>query len=246
MNWLLVDNSNTRTKFALCDSCGHLELRLMNTAEINRQRIRNLLHGWRFSKVYICSVVPDALPHIEAACEPAEVHHLTPDVSEAVDFSTYQGIGTLGADRIANVLGAVQHMPLPFVAVDLGTAATFDVVVQGGARPSFKGGVIAPGIRAMGCCLHGMTAQLPSLTEWKNVAAIGRNTLESMGSALRIGYPAMVDAILNAIEHEVGAEINVVLTGGDASSIEPYLHRSCSIDPLLTLRGIAFAAGIRV
>jgi type III pantothenate kinase len=53
----------------------------------------------------------------------------------------------------------------------------------------------------------------------------------------------MVDAILDAIEQELGEEINVVLTGGDASAIAPLLRRSCKIDSLLTLRGIAFAAG---
>lgn len=246
MNCLLVDNSNTRTKFALwCEGKG-IEVRMAGTCGLSVSSIRNLLADWCFDKVYICSVVPRAAVLIEQACEPAEVHYLTPGVSPAVDFSSYRGVGTLGADRVANVLAAVQQMPLPLVAVDLGTATTYDVVCSRKGVPSFMGGVIAPGIGTMAASMQSNTAQLPPVDDWQKTVVIGQDTQEAMGAALRIGYPAMVDATLDAIEHELGEGIHVVLTGGDAAAVAPLLRRSCQIDPLLTLKGIAHAAGIQL
>ncbi len=243
MNCLLVDNSNTRTKFALVDDKNELELRVVPTAELTGSQIRSLIRDWSFERVFICSVVPAAAAIIAEACSAAVVHYLTPESSDSVDFSVYRGVETLGADRVANVLGAVLQVKLPLVAVDLGTATTYDVVCQGEDVPYFRGGLIAPGIGTMALSMRANTAQLPLVADWQKLVVIGQDTKEAMGAALRIGYPAMVDAILDAIEQELGEEINVVLTGGDASAIAPLLRRSCKIDSLLTLRGIAFAAG---
>ena len=62
MNCLLVDNSNTRTKFALVDDKNELELRVVPTAELTGSQIRSLIRDWSFERVFICSVVPAAEP----------------------------------------------------------------------------------------------------------------------------------------------------------------------------------------
>ena len=244
MSYLLIDNSNTRTKFALHVPGPEIELRVMPTADISVPSVQKVLEGWSFESVCLCSVVPWAVAPLREACGGAEVQMLDSSVSDAVDFSDYAGLATLGADRVANVLAAVRRAELPLVAVDAGTATTFDVVVSKQGKPRFAGGVIAPGINAMAGCLHYHTAQLPIVRDWQSVPVIGGDTAAAMGSALRIGYPAMVDAILDSIELELGQSIHVIMTGGDAAALLPLLRRPCQEVPLLTLEGIALAAGI--
>lgn len=243
---LLVDNSNTRTKFALCGSGVDTEIRLLPTADISVASIRRLLGGWVFSGVCLCSVVPWAAACIEEALHEYPLVNVSPSVSSSVDFSAYPGVATLGADRVANVLAAVTLVPLPLVAVDLGTATTFDVVVASESLPVFRGGLIAPGYAAMAAALRSRTAQLPDAGDAAVCSVIGQNTLHAMSSAVRFGYPGMVDALLDAVEAELGEHINVILTGGDAETVAPLLRRRCIIEPGLTLQGIALAAGLQL
>ena len=241
---LLVDNSNTRTKFALSGRGENAEMRMFPTADITEEAVQGLLAGWRFSRVCLCSVVPWAAERISQALGAFPVSVLTPQLASAIDFSGYPGIATLGADRVANVLAALEYVQPPFVAVDLGTASTFDIVVPGEQRPRFIGGMIAPGFQGMAASLHATTAQLPSIEPAGECSAIGRNTQEAMAAAMRIGYPAMVDALLAAIEAELGEKISVVLTGGDAAWVASGMRKECVIAPSLTLQGIAFADGL--
>ncbi len=243
---LLVDNSNTRTKFALRGCGGKFEVRVLPTADISASAVQGLLRGWEFTRVCLCSVVPRTAALIRQILSGYPFLLVGPDACPDVDFSTYPGVETLGADRVANVLAAVAQLPLPLVAVDLGTAATFDVVTGGENAPVFRGGAIAPGYAAVASALCSRTALLPDCPESASCRIIAQNTHEAMCSAVRVGYPGMVDAILDAVESELGESVNVVLTGGDAAAIAPLMRRKCRIEPALTLQGIALAAGLRV
>ena len=223
-----------------------MDLRILPTAQISQSSVQRFLHDWQFEKVYLCSVVPWASVIIQQACSGRELVVLDAGTSDAVDFSHYPGADTLGADRVANVLAAIQLQQYPLVAVDVGTATTFDVVTMGADGPCFRGGVIAPGITAMVQGMNNSTAQLPLVENWQSAAPIGHNTQEAIGAAIRIGYPAMVDAILDSIEQELGQPVHVILTGGDAAALAPLLRRSCRMAPMLTLQGLAFVAGIQI
>ncbi len=240
-NYLLVDNSNTRTKFVLASPGVVHEVRMMPTAEIEVSAVRSLTADWQFSRACMASVVPRTAEQIELAFAGCGLIRLKNVVPLKVDFSQYSGISTLGEDRMANVLGLAESSPLPAVAVDMGTATTFDVAVPGGPAPAFRGGIISPGLAAFTSCLHLQTAQLPELKSWEGGPAIGCTTVDAMASAVRIGYPAMIDAMLDAIEQELKMPLNIVLTGGDAPALAPLLRHSCKIDPLLTIRGLASA-----
>ena len=243
---LLIDNSNTRTKFVLCVVGKAFAIKTVPTKELSLQRITEELSGWFFDRICVCSVVPDALAALREFAAGRPMIELSVNSAPGVDFSEYPGVATLGADRVANVVAAVQQLPLPLVAVDAGTACTFDVVVQGDGLPRFVGGVIAPGLVAMADSLQSRTAMLPSIRQWKEGAVIGRCTQEAMASAVRIGYPGMIDTILDEIERELDHEINVVLTGGDAEFLHSALHRKCHLQPMLTIQGVALTAGLRL
>ena len=241
---LLIDNSNTRTKFMLCGAGGETELRVLPTAEISEESLLALLDGWSFQRVVLCSVVPWAAAVITSVMKEAELIRVqTAGVSE-VDFTAYPGCATLGADRVANVLAAVRYASLPLVAIDTGTATTFDVVVQGPAGPMFAGGIIAPGLSAVAGCLPRCTAQLPFVNLNIRGPVIGRNTEEAMSSAVCVGYPGMIDSLLDAIETELGERVHVIITGGDAQMLVPAMRHKGILVPSLTLEGIACAAHI--
>lgn len=240
--FLLVDNSNTRTKFMLSRDGVSGEMRLLPTEDISVASVQEILRGWVFSKVVLCSVVPTAAELIKTALSAYALQQLSAETVGDVDFFDYAGIATLGADRVANVLAAVQCVDLPLVAVDAGTATTFDVVVQGASRPRFAGGLIAPGFSSVASCLHEKTAQLPPVDVLQSGPVIGQNTQEAMAAALRIGYPGMVESILNAIEEELGEPVNVVLTGGDAEMLAASMQKVCMVVPRLTMQGIALGA----
>lgn len=243
---LLIDNSNTRTKLMLCCPDREAELRIVPTCDISRESLMSALDGWVYDRVCLCSVVPWAARVISETLSAVPLLRLAARAAREVDFSRYPGVDTLGEDRVANALAAVRYAPLPLVAVDLGTASTFDVVVDSEHGPVFAGGVIAPGLAAVAGCLHANTAQLPAVTWDAPGPVIGRNTHEALAAALRVGYPAMIDAVLSGIESELGRPVHVLLTGGDAAALAPHLHHESVLVPSLTLEGIALFANVSI
>ena len=241
---LLVDNSNTRTKFALGSRTGIEGLRILPTQGLSVAAVQGVISTWKFNRVCICSVVPAAMMVLAEAFRAYPVLRVSEVQRTQVDFSTYPGISTLGEDRIANALAAVTLAALPVVAVDMGTATTFEVVVQRGACPSFAGGVIAPGYKSYAACLASNTAQLPEHEMVAGGPAIGRTTLEAMSAGVISGYAGMLDALLDGIERELGERVQVVLTGGDAAFFASMLRHSAMLVSDLTLRGLALAAGL--
>ena len=104
MKCLLVDNSNTRTKFALCAEGGEPEIRMMRTADITPESLCDITRGWHYDKVCICSVVPWAAQLIEQFCAGAPVIKPGPETLDMINFKNYPGMATLGADRMANAV----------------------------------------------------------------------------------------------------------------------------------------------
>ncbi len=244
-NILLVDNSNTRTKFALLvDGVLSPRQACLPTASLSVEAIRALLkeQGWQYGSTLICSVVPAAAVVIAEAVG-GEVHRLGADSPLNIQLD-YPRPETLGADRIANAMAAAHAGRLPCVAVDFGTATTFDVIVPGEGKPRFIGGVIAPGLASMGQYLGRNTALLPALSPEHPEHAIGRSTEEALHSGSFLGYCGLVRGILSEIESELGERAYVIVTGGDAQLLAPWLPEIDAVSPRLTLEGIALAARV--
>lgn len=239
---LLVDNSNTRTKFALSAGCRAVSdaVRCLPTRELEPDAIRGLLGDWRYGRVCISSVAVQSRPALYAAFSGMPVHWV--DAAAGGDlFENYEGAATLGADRVANALAAVEYGRFPVVAVDMGTAVTFDVVAHG---PRFLGGIIAPGRQLMADVMHGHTSLLPRIPGDNAPSGfIGGNTVEAMQIGSRLAFAGMVGAALRGIAQQLGARPFAVATGGDARQVAACVPELDEVDELLTLRGIALAAG---
>jgi type III pantothenate kinase len=148
---------------------------------------------------------------------------------------------TVGADRIVNVLAAVELFKADSIVVDFGTATTFDCVT-GDAR--FLGGAIMPGLRTSADQLTRRAAKLPATELRAPNRVIGRRTEECIQAGVLFGTADAVDGIVRRITAEWpgGKKPRVVATGGLAAIVAPLTTTIELTDPDLTLRGLRIAA----
>lgn len=147
----------------------------------------------------------------------------------------YENPAEVGADRIVNSVAAFEKYGGPCVAVDFGTATTFDCVT---AKGEYQGGVICPGIGISADALFERTARLPRVDIRKPQRIIGTNTVASLQSGLYYGYLGLVDGILELLLGELGTETKVIATGGLASMIGTGSKYIKQVDDFLTLEGL--------
>ncbi len=239
MKYLLIDNSNTRTKFVLADETSLLAERTMiPTREVCGESLDRALRGWEYDAAVICSVVP-RVKDVLCSWLDCPVHVLS-DRSRLSIGLDYPCPGQIGADRLANAVGAAAAYPLPCIVVDFGTAVTFDVI---DARGCYVGGVIAPGLASMSDYLVRNTALLPAVDPREPTRAIGKSTEEALHAGTVFGYRGLVRELLARIKAELGGSgAHVVATGGDAALIAGGVPEIAQVDRDITLEGLRLVA----
>jgi type III pantothenate kinase len=146
---------------------------------------------------------------------------------------------TVGADRIANTLAAREIYRRDTIAVDRGTATTFDCITSEGV---FVGGVISPGLQAGLDWLSVRTAKLPRVELQPPQRVIGRRTETCIQSGVFYQAVDSVDGLVRRIKEEwAKPDALVVATGGFSHVVGPHLATVDEIEPLLTLFGLAMA-----
>lgn len=205
-----------------------------------------------------CSVVPTLNETIETVCQSLFTQHpfnlswLRPKHLEKLHLGEYP-VACLGADRWANLLAAHYQYPRQSLLIaDFGTATTLNVLLPDPGNPQthqFAGGQILPGYKTFGSILTQKTAQLPLLeaVSEQTVGLLGKDTQSSLQAGLVYGYPAMIIAMMDAIQQEVADHTNkqplkLLATGGLARVLQPKLQSywgdALTINPHLTLQGI--------
>lgn len=236
---LLVDNSNTRTKFALADDTRLLDFRaIIDTADLTPASILAALGGIDFDSCLISSVVPDKgqlLHDTIGAARCTQLSHQT-DIGINIDYPHPEQIG---ADRLANSVGVVHHYGAPAIVIDFGTAVTFDVV---SADSAYLGGVIAPGLATMTDGLFRRTALLPGIRLEEPPGAIGKSTVHAMQSGAVYGYRGLVTGILERLQSELPQPAQLIATGGDGKIIVDGMKGNIIYHHELTLEGLRLIA----
>lgn len=236
MAWLLVDNSNTRTKFALGDVAALGDWRgVLPTADVSPDALAGVTDGIDFSAVIICSVVPDKAAVLEKYFKPRFPIHFLGYKSPLGLGIDYPLPAQIGADRLANAAGVLTRHGAPAIIIDFGTAVTFDVI---SAEPAYCGGVIAPGLGAMSGYLPGKTALLPVIELEEPEAAIGKSTEHAMQAGAVFGYRGLVKEIIARIRMELSGSPKIIATGGDAALIARGVSEIDVVDPDITLDGL--------
>ncbi len=143
----------------------------------------------------------------------------------------------LGADRIVNAVAAYEVLGGPCVAIDFGTAITYDVVSGAG---EYLGGIITPGVEISMEALTERGAKLPKVEIAEPRSLIGKSTVDAIRSGIVFGYAGQVDGILRRLRAELGPETRTIATGGLAMHVVPFTEPGSidQVDDLLTLKGL--------
>jgi type III pantothenate kinase len=194
--------------------------------------------------VIIGTVVPRALHNLEVLAQ--KYFHIEPLVAGQgaaawpLPFDVPEP-DSVGADRALNAIAGHAAHPGDLIIVDFGTATTFDVIDYDG---TYKGGVIAPGINLSLDALVAAAAKLPriAIEAPDDTSVIGRTTESQMLIGVYWGYVAMIEGLVARLKAEVGRPVKVLATGGLATLFDEQTDVFDTIEPDLTIQGLALLA----
>jgi type III pantothenate kinase len=196
----------------------------------------------KISSIALCSVVPDVIHSLKNACR--KYFDLNPFILQAGVKTglrvTYHNPTEVGADRIANAVGATQlYSNQNMIIIDLGTATTFCAITS---NKDYLGGVITPGLRISMEALEMKTAKLPSVEIISPQKTLGKSTIESIQSGLYYGHLGMMREIVTRLSQECfnGQKPLIIGTGGFAGLFE-HTKFFDTIQSDLVLTGLQYA-----
>jgi type III pantothenate kinase len=248
---LVFDVGNTETVIGLFDAGNLLDhwritTHPLRTVDEVGLLVRSLIRESGFevedlSAAAIGSVVPPFTPALVEMCERhlgVQTFNIDARSSLPIRVDIDEPL-TVGADRIANTLAAAKLYKRDTIAVDLGTATTFDCITASGV---FIGGVIAPGVLTGAESLVRRTAKLPRVDLEPPAMVIGRRTEMSLKSGVFYSAVDAIDGIVRRIKTEWSRpNALVVATGGLAPLLGPHCRSVERIEPYLTLFGLELA-----
>lgn len=202
----------------------------------------NKLQPQQIKATAISSVVPSydyTLRHTLSSYFDASYFMLQAGVKTGLNIR-YKNPNEVGADRIANAIGAVDGFPNKnIIIIDMGTATTLCAISK---KRDYLGGIILPGIRLGMESLKNNTAKLMEVDIEMCKNYIGRTTKESIQAGLYFGQLGALKEIIEGVKKEQFADEKALIigTGGFAQ-----LYRDISffdvILPDLVLHGLAKA-----
>lgn len=247
---LAMDIGNSRSHFALfqnnkiirtfnfqSDSTGHDEFLSRLYTELSRIVIAKE----EIRSVIISSVVPAQSEIIERALrEIMSVPFLSIDATLDCGITfLYDDLRSLGPDRVCCSVAAYELTGGPVIAVDAGTAITFDCIDRNG---TFTGGAIMPGFKTLTAGLACQTARLPEVDYIMPSKFPATNTVESVQCGIVYGLSDAIDGMLRRMTKKLGDGTQIFITGGDAERVIQYTQTPMRHEPELVFHGLCLLA----
>lgn len=229
---LLVDIGNTRIKYAsmcadpnkintsYCQDVNALLAYLHNVAQITVASVQNELATNTLTDY--CKQNGIRLRHVNTEAVAFDIH------------CAYSEYANLGVDRWLAILGARLHTEMPVGIIDVGTAATFDLVVEN----QHMGGWIAPGFELMKHSVTNNTSRVFANEQLPDSLALGDGTAQ----CVNLGCLAMLEGfVFSAIEYmqKHHSDFKIYVCGGNANMIEHMFSDKLEYKPHIVLQGLS-------
>ncbi|HMK37669.1 MAG TPA: type III pantothenate kinase [Desulfomonilaceae bacterium] len=244
---LAIDVGNTNTVIGMYkgkERRGFWRIRTVEdaTADEYRVQLHNLaamdgLEPHEISGIIISCVVPPLVGALDELCR----HHLKvtplfvgPGMKTGMPIR-YDNPREVGADRIVNAVAAYEKYGGHLIAVDFGTATTFDYINKAG---EYEGGSIAPGVKIAAEALFHQASKLFRVELSAPERVIAKDTASAIQSGIVFGYASLVDGILMRMFDELGTRPKVIATGGLARVIAAEAKLVDDVDDDLTMEGL--------
>ena len=239
--YILGDIGNSETKIYLVSSNGKIIKSInISTKKINinilKKKIRKLTKDLKkINKILFCSVVPKTFTLIrkffskntKIRCYEVKDLNLRLMINIDVNFKE------VGSDRITNAISVINNKD-NFIILDFGTATTFDVVIKN----SYKGGVIAPGIKLSLNTLSDKATLIPKINLKKINKIVGNNTITAVRSGFFWGYSGLIDNMIRLIKNENNKNFNTIITGGLSNLFQTSIKTKVKLNKNITVKGL--------
>ncbi len=227
---LVIDIGNTRWKMGLVED-GNVVKTSFSEYPVQKKIIQKFVQNNWPEGVCVISVNPSMEELVPLEFLPNLYILNKKDTLLSIDYK-----GILGADRIASALGGIKKYGFPLIILDIGSAVTVDIVDSEGI---YRGGTIFPGIRLQIDALNKSTGLIKNITFSPFFDIPGDNTFTAVNGGVIFSIIGGVKEII-AKYREKEPESKLVITGGDADLIHPYLE-GAFLEPHLTIIGGEFA-----
>lgn len=211
---LTIDLGNTRAKLTIFDAEAHIVEHQSVAHPDLVAAAQSLLQAHpEVHRICWCAVgeIPSALPNFFATCG-LEVQQLRPTAPPSGIIVDYRTPETLGADRLAAVMGAQSLLPhRTLLVIDAGTCITFDLLLANG---HYVGGNISPGLDMRLRAMHKFTARLPLVSAQSEAPAFGFDTRSALCSGAKQGIRLEILGYLAQVR-EQHPDACAFLTGGN-------------------------------
>jgi type III pantothenate kinase len=241
MALLAIDVGNTQTALGLFEDgelAAHRRLATepARTGDELGALLRSLVDLTGLDGISLASSVPQLVRAYEEVAEAlaTAILVLGPGTRTGIPIR-YDDPREVGPDRIANAVAARERYGAPSIVVDFGTSTNFDIV---SAEGEYVGGVLAPGVEISMDALFARAARLFKVDFVEPPSVIGKTTSAGLQSGLVYGFGGQVDAIVDRVRQELGADAPAIATGGLADLIAPHSRTIEKVDPYLTLEGL--------
>jgi type III pantothenate kinase len=187
--------------------------------------------------ICLASVVPQLTQRVAQACrEYLRQEPLIVDAGVKTGIRIrYEDPKAVGADRVADAVAVLRLYGGPACIIDFGTATTFNAVTKEG---EYLGGAITAGIGLAADALFTHAAKLQRIDLQRPPSVIGRNTVHAMQSGLLFGYVSMAEGMVKRFREELGDDMKVIATGGQAEIVANETKVIDILAPWLTLDGL--------
>jgi type III pantothenate kinase len=244
---LLVDIGNSRVKWSVLDAGALAPQRAAAHAGWSDDDWRReLFTAPGIRRVVVASVAgPECVDRLRAAANAypgCDVQVVVTSGEAGGVRNAYPEPRLLGVDRWLAVIAAHRLTGTACCVVDVGTAATIDAVTADGRH---LGGFIVPGPDLMvASLLHG-TRDLESHSAASaddGGSLFANNTRDAIERGAVVALAALAERSARDLQRITGAASSLLVTGGAAPRVLPYLRCAAQYIPDLVLQGLAAVA----